>query len=121
MNAVPPAAVAAASRRVNLLGRLVMSLEVRRTLTAHPGAVPSMIGGLMDGPQALALNERLLELLAGADLDAADAARAAYLLNVYAFGSIAMEVADLNEVGPMPPERRRADMVDRRGECVNAG
>ena len=66
----------------------------RQRLAAHPGAVPLMIGGPMDGPHALALNERLLELLADAGLDPTDAARAAYLLIVYVFGSIALEVAD---------------------------
>ena len=69
-------------------------------LTAHPGAVPLMIGGPMDGPHALALNERLLELLADAGLDPIDAARAAYLLIVYVFGSIALEVADLPAARP---------------------
>ena len=54
----------------------------------------------MNGPHALALNERLLELLADAGLDPVDAARAAYLLIVYVFGSIALEVADLQRPGP---------------------
>src|SRR5687768_5978641 len=71
-----------------------VALELRQRLSAHPGAVPLMIGGPMDGPHALALNERLLELLADAGLDPTDAARAAYLLIVYVFGSIALEVAD---------------------------
>jgi hypothetical protein len=35
-----------------------------------------MPGGPMDGPHALALNERLLELLADAGLNSTDAARA---------------------------------------------
>ena len=73
-----------------------LALELRARLTAHPGAVPLMIGGPMDGPHALALNERLLELLADAGLNPVDAARAAYLLIVYVFGSIALEVADLH-------------------------
>jgi AcrR family transcriptional regulator len=83
-----------------------LALELRARLTAHPGAVPLMIGGPMDGPHALALNERLLELLADAGLNPVDAARAAYLLIVYVFGSIALEVADLHP-GPLPPESDR--------------
>ena len=84
-----------------------LALELRQRLSAHPGAVPLMIGGPMDGPHALALNERLLELLADAGLDPVDAARAAYLLIVYVFGSIALEVADLHQPGPLPPESER--------------
>jgi TetR/AcrR family transcriptional regulator, tetracycline repressor protein len=84
-----------------------LALELRARLTAHPGAVPLMISGPMDGPNALGLNERLLELLADAGLTAADAARAAYLLIVYVFGSIALEIADLHHPGPLPPESER--------------
>jgi hypothetical protein len=81
--------------------------ELRSRLTAHPAVVPLMIGGPMDGPHARALNERLLELLADAGLSPADAARAAYLLIAYVFGSIALEVADVTQPGPLPPESER--------------
>jgi AcrR family transcriptional regulator len=84
-----------------------LALELRARLAAHPGAVHLMISGPMDGPQALALNERLLELLADAGLDPTHAARAGYLLIVYVFGSIALDVADLRQPGPMPPESQR--------------
>jgi AcrR family transcriptional regulator len=84
-----------------------LALELRQRLSAHPGAVPLMIGGPMDGPHALALNERLLELLADAGLTPDDGARAAYLLIVYVFGSIALEIADLDQPGPLPPESER--------------
>jgi len=84
-----------------------LALELRAQLTAHPGAVPLVIGGPMDGPQALALNERLLELLADAGLKPTTAARASYLLFVYVFGSIALEVADVQRPGPLPPESER--------------
>src|SRR5215217_5609027 len=84
-----------------------LALELRARLCAHPGAVPLMIGGPMEGPNALALNERLLELLADAGLDPVDAARAAYLLIVYVFGSIALEVAAHQQPGPLPPEPER--------------
>jgi TetR/AcrR family transcriptional regulator, tetracycline repressor protein len=84
-----------------------VALELRARLSAHPGAVPLMLGGPMNGPRALALNERLLELLTDAGLDPIDAARAAHLLLVYVFGSIALEVADLHRPGPLPPESER--------------
>lgn len=76
-----------------------LSMELRERLTAHPGAVTLMIGGPMDGPRALALNEHLMETLRDSGLDTAKAARAAYLLIVYVFGSIALEAAELAE-GP---------------------
>ena len=68
-----------------------LALAVRRVLTAHPGAVPLMVGGPMDGPHALLLGERLLELLGRAGLSPEDAAHASYLLIVHAFGSMALE------------------------------
>jgi TetR/AcrR family tetracycline transcriptional repressor len=84
-----------------------LALDLRAHLSAHPGAVGLMIGGPMDGPHALALNEHLLELLADAGLDRTGAARASYLLIVYVFGSIALEVADVHQAGPLPPEPER--------------
>jgi AcrR family transcriptional regulator len=84
-----------------------LALELRQRLTAHPGAVPLMISSPMTGPRALTLNERLLHLLADAGLDPADAARASYLLIVYVFGSIALEIADVDEPGPLPAEAER--------------
>jgi TetR/AcrR family transcriptional regulator, tetracycline repressor protein len=84
-----------------------LALELRVRLTLHPGAVPLMIGGPMNGPNALALGERLLELLADAGLNPTEAARASYLLIVYVFGSIALEVADVAQPGPLPPESER--------------
>jgi AcrR family transcriptional regulator len=89
-----------------------LALELRARLTAHPGAVTLMIGGPMDGPHALALNERLLEVLADAGLDPTDAARSAYLLIVYVFGAIALEVAAAHQPGPLPSEAQR--IADRR-------
>jgi AcrR family transcriptional regulator len=90
-----------------------LAVELRARLTAHPGAVSLMIGGPMDGPHALALNERLLELLADAGLEPADAARAAYLLIVYVFGSIALEAAAHHQPGPLPPESERIALRQR--------
>jgi TetR/AcrR family tetracycline transcriptional repressor len=84
-----------------------LALELRERLAAHPGAVPLMLGGPMDGPNALALGERLLELLADAGLSPTSAARASYLLIVYVFGSIALEVAETQQSGPLPSEAER--------------
>ncbi len=84
-----------------------LALELRQRLTAHPAAVPLMIGGPLKGQQALALHERLLELLADAGLDPADAARTSHLLFVYVIGSIAQAVADVDEPGTLPPEADR--------------
>ena len=84
-----------------------LALELRALMTAHPGRVTVLIGGAMDGPHALALNERLLELLGDAGLNPTNAARAAYLLVVYVFGSMALEVADISTAGPLPPESER--------------
>ena len=61
----------------------------------------------MDGPHALTLDERLLELLTDAGLDPTDAARSSYLLIVYVFGSLALEVADVHQPGPLPAESDR--------------
>ena len=94
-----------------------LALELRSRLTAHPAVVPLMIGGPMDGPHALALNERLLELLADAGLNPTDAARAAYLLIVYVFGSIALEVADVAQASSLPPESER---ITRRRRALSA-
>jgi TetR/AcrR family transcriptional regulator, tetracycline repressor protein len=94
-----------------------LAMDLRAHLSAHPGAVSLMIGGPMDGPHALALNERLLELLADAGLARTEAARASYLLIVYVFGSIALEVADQHQPGPLPPE---AERMDTRRETFSA-
>jgi AcrR family transcriptional regulator len=84
-----------------------LALDLRAHLSAHPGAVGLMLGSPMDGPAALALNERLLELLADAGLGQTDAARASYLLIVHVFGSIALEVADARAPGRLAPESDR--------------
>jgi TetR/AcrR family tetracycline transcriptional repressor len=94
-----------------------LALELRAKLSAHPGAVSLMVGGPLGGPNALALNERLLELLADAGLDSADAARASYLLVVHVFGSMALEVADVHQAGPLPPE---SDRIAARARAFSA-
>jgi AcrR family transcriptional regulator len=84
-----------------------LALELRARLSAHPGAVSLMVGGPLNGPNTLALSERLLQLLGDAGLDRTDAARASYLLFVHVFGSIALEVADAHHAGPLRPEPER--------------
>jgi AcrR family transcriptional regulator len=84
-----------------------LALDLRSRLTAHPGAVPLLLGGAMNGPEALLLGERLLEVLARAGLPAEAAARAAYLVMVYVLGAIALEVADVPQAGALAPEPDR--------------
>jgi hypothetical protein len=69
--------------------------------------VTLLLGGPMDGPNALALGESLLTLLTDAGLDLVAAARASYLLIVYVLGAIALEVAELDPASPAPPETVR--------------
>src|SRR4051794_36613540 len=84
-----------------------LALELRERLSAHPGAVGLMVYSRMDGPNALALNERLLQLLADAGLDPVDAARASRIFFVYVFGSLVLEVAGMQQTGPPRPEAER--------------
>src|SRR4051794_40447764 len=84
-----------------------LALELRGRLSAHPGAVGLMVSSRMDGPNALALHERLLQLLADAGLDPVDAARASRLFFVYVFGSVVLEMAGIQQTGPLPAEAER--------------
>lgn len=93
-----------------------VALELRARLAAHPAAVHLMIGGPTDGPHALALNEWLLDPLDDAGLNPTDAARASYLLIVYVFGLIALEVADLHQPGALQPKSER--ITARRLACL---
>ncbi|WP_458780553.1 TetR/AcrR family transcriptional regulator [Arthrobacter sp. D3-16] len=94
-----------------------LALELRERLTAHPGAVNLMIGGPMDGPRALALNEHLMETLRDSGLDAEEAAKASYLLIVYVFGSIALETAEL---GGRPGGSSEGERIASRLEGFSA-
>src|SRR3954447_6197700 len=84
-----------------------LALELRERLSAHPGAVGLMVGSRMDGPNALALHERLLQLLADAGLDSVDAARASRLFFVYVFRSLVLEMAGSQQPGPLRAEAER--------------
>ncbi|SNY41302.1 TetR/AcrR family transcriptional regulator C-terminal domain-containing protein [Paractinoplanes atraurantiacus] len=86
-----------------------LALELRRRLAAHPGAVPLLIGGPLDGPGPWRFGERLLTLLTEGGLDPAAAARGSYAVMVFVLGSIALEVADVPGAGALPPETERVD------------
>jgi AcrR family transcriptional regulator len=86
-----------------------LALDLHRRMVAHPGAVPLLIGGRLDGPNARRLGEHLLALLAGGGLGPADAARGAYLVMVYVLGAIALEVADAPHLGALRPEAVRIE------------
>jgi len=104
-----------ADRSRSWRGRVeAVAVELRTRLSEHPAAVGLMIGGPMDGAHALSLNEQLLQVLADAGLDPDEAARAAYLLIVYIFGSIALEVADERHAGRLPAEEARTAERRRR-------
>lgn len=70
-----------------------LALELRAELLDHPGAVHLLLGTVLDGPNAVAVGQTLLAILADAGLDPASAADAAYLLNVHILGSVAFQVA----------------------------
>ncbi|HEY8338281.1 MAG TPA: TetR/AcrR family transcriptional regulator [Egibacteraceae bacterium] len=95
-----------------------LALHVRERVLAHPAALPLMVGGPLDGRNALALHEQLLDLMGDAGLPPSDAARAAYLLVVYLFGAMALNVAQVPEPGPLPPEAERVAARRRRFAAV---
>ncbi len=84
-----------------------LATELRAQLLADPGIVALMGGVPLNGPHALAVGEILLDVLAAAGLDPVAAARGSYLLTVYVLGAVALEVAELDEPGPPPPEAER--------------
>lgn len=107
-----PGAAEAAGRAGWRVGVELLALDLRRRLVSHPGAVPLLLDGPMDGPNALFLGELLLDLLARGGLAPAVAARGAYLLMVYVLGAIALEVAAAPHGRALPPEAQR--MATRR-------
>jgi TetR/AcrR family tetracycline transcriptional repressor len=80
-----------------LRARLVrLALSLRELLTGHAGALELIMSGPLDGPNAMRLNEALLESFTAAGLGLDDAARAAYALQAFALGSIALESAEVD-------------------------
>jgi TetR/AcrR family tetracycline transcriptional repressor len=84
-----------------------LALALRQHLSGHPGAVGVMLRHRMHGPNALALNELLLQLLTDAGLGPTDAARGARMVFVHVFGSLVLEVAGAAQAGPLAPESER--------------
>ncbi|MFG2818432.1 TetR/AcrR family transcriptional regulator [Kitasatospora sp. NPDC048365] len=84
-----------------------VAAQLRERLMARPGAVDLLLFGPMDGPNALALGETLLEILAEAGLTTEDAARASYLLIVQVLGFVALEAAEVDRAAPVPSEAER--------------
>jgi AcrR family transcriptional regulator len=84
-----------------------LALELRAELLAQPGAVQLLLRAPLNGANALAVGETLLDIFADAGLAPEDAARASYLLSVHVLGSIAMEVAGLDHAAPLAPETDR--------------
>lgn len=80
---------------------------LRDVLLAHAGAVPLLLASAFDGPNALALGERLLCVLVRGGLDPNQAARTAYLVTTYVLGVTALDVAEL------PPGTVRPDDATR--------
>ena len=81
----------------------LLAVAVEANLTLEIGATTILPAALRYQTE-LALN---VKALSDAGLTPDDAARAAYLLSVYVFGSIALEIADLHQPGPLPPESER--------------
>lgn len=74
--------------------RLVAAaIALRDRLRAHPGAIVLVTGAPLDGPNALAVVERLGEDFAAAGASADDAARAAHALLAGVLGHVALETA----------------------------
>ena len=102
----------AAAGRARLLA---LALRLRELLTGHAGALGLIMSGPLDGPNAMRLNETLLESFMAAGLELDDAARAAYALQVYVLGSNALESADLDA------ESEAAEASDRALTTKGAG
>ncbi|HEY7272510.1 MAG TPA: TetR/AcrR family transcriptional regulator C-terminal domain-containing protein [Actinoplanes sp.] len=84
-----------------------VALTLRERLAAHPGVVPLLVSGPMDGPNALLLRERLLGVLYDAGIAGESGARGAYVVMVYVLGSVTLEVVDVPFPGALPPEAER--------------
>jgi TetR/AcrR family transcriptional regulator, tetracycline repressor protein len=97
---------------------LALALRLRELLAGHAGALGLIMSGPLDGPNAMRLNETLLEsfMVAGLELD--DAARAAYALQVYVLGSIALESADLDAESDAAESSDRALTTEATGATL---
>ncbi|MFG1687294.1 TetR/AcrR family transcriptional regulator C-terminal domain-containing protein [Nonomuraea sp. NPDC049269] len=75
------------------------ALNLRQVLMRHPAAMPSILGAAFSGPVAARVGESLLAALPDP--------RASYTVMVYVLGAIALEAAELEGTGPVPPEDER--------------
>ncbi|GAA1800767.1 TetR/AcrR family transcriptional regulator [Agromyces neolithicus] len=75
---------------------LRIALSLRELLAGHAGALELIMSGPLDGPNAMRLDEALLESFATAGLALDDAAPAVYAVRAYAFGSIALQSAEVD-------------------------
>ncbi len=89
-----------------------LGLELRTELLTHPGAVHLLLGTSLSGPNAVAVGQTLLAILADAGLDPTNAANASYLLNVHILGSVALQVADIDHT--QSPNRAAPDIETQR-------
>jgi len=89
-----------------------LALDLRAELLTHPGAVHLLLGTPVRGPNAQAVGQTLLAILADAGLDPDNAANAAHLLNVHILGSVAIQVADIDHT--QPPTRAIPDVQIQR-------
>ena len=110
-----PTVAGAAGARARLLS---LALRLRELLTGHAGALGLIMSGPLDGPNAMRLNETLLESFMAAGLGLDDAARAAYALQVYALGSIALESADLDVEADAAASADRPLATDAAGTAL---
>jgi len=78
-----------------------LAFELRSEMLAHPGAVRLLLGSPRTGPNARAVGDTLLSILADAGLDSRNAANAVYLLNIHILGAVAVEVATLDHTHPV--------------------
>jgi AcrR family transcriptional regulator len=63
---------------------------LRTELLTHPGSARLLLGSTLDGPNARAVSDTMLAILADAGLEPDAAAHAAHLLNVHTLGSVAL-------------------------------
>ena len=71
-----------------------IALDLRQRLVAHPGVVPLLLSGPLEGPHAQRVANCLLDLLGASGLDRRSAARASYAIMVFVLGAIALETFD---------------------------
>ena len=69
----------------------VLAGEIRRALARQPALVSLMLTMPLDGPNAGAICDRILDLLAEAGLKDDHAQRAAHLLKAYLLGALALD------------------------------